>query len=69
MELKIQKTMRLLKGNRVLKKDLVQTLNAQIECSTVVSVEPETVTFLNIDEVQPNSVQLSHIPQLFQMKK
>ena len=67
MELETQKTMRLLKGDRVLKKRTVQASNAQIECSTVVSVEPETVTFLNIDEVQPSSVQLSHIPQLFQI--
>ena len=67
MEFEIQKTMRLLKVDRVLKKKTVQTSNAQIECSTVVSVQPETVTFLNTDEVQPNLVQLSHIPQLFQI--
>ena len=54
-------------GQQGVEKNPVQTSNAQTECSTVVCVELETVTFLNIDEVQPNSVQLSHIPQLFQI--
>ena len=54
-------------GRHGVEKNPVQTSNPQIECSTVVCVELETVTFLNIDEVQPNSVQLSQIPQLFQI--
>ena len=67
--IKTSKDNEVVEGRQGVENNPVQTSNAQIECSTVVSFELETVTFLIIDEVQPNSVQLSHIPQLFQIYK
>ena len=53
-------------GRQGVGKKTVQTLNVEVSVKQWFLLKKETVTFLNIDEIQLNWVQLSYIPELFQ---